>query len=153
MASQSDSSISRARRNTERVLRSLGIDPARSEIEAPGGGAAWHVTRGSADVMVAINPAAGEQAARLRMVSPIVRLPYETPPAALQRLLELNAGEMPGVAFGILAGKVVLVAERSVNALDREEIAELLQLIGHLADKYDDELAEEFEGTRVCDDD
>lgn len=153
MAFQSDGGLAKARKAVEATLRDLGLDPAKNAIEPAPGGLAWHVARGSADVMIALNPASGGGSARLRLVSPVVRVDFDVKPAMLMRLLELNAAKLPGIAFGVLGDKVVLVAERSVRDLDRGEVEELLAAIGHYADKYDDELAREFGGARVCDTD
>ena len=57
----------------------------------------------------------------------------------------------PGIAFGLINDEIVLVAERSVRGLDRSEVEEMLLMVGHYADKYDDLLVDEFGGNRVCD--
>jgi len=153
MTSETDRDFGRARKTVEKAVARLGLDPAECAIDADAGGAAWHLIRGSADVMVALNPGAGGVPGRLRLVAPVVRVDFDAKPALLMRMLELNATELPGVAFGVLGNKVVLVAERSVVGLDLPEVEELLRLIGHFADKYDDELVREFGGARVCDTD
>ncbi|MDD5306455.1 MAG: YbjN domain-containing protein [Deltaproteobacteria bacterium] len=144
------SAIDKAEKLIEQVIEELGMKPKESRM--PGaGGTTWRVTRGSAAVFVSLNPGRGGEAPRLRIVSPLVRLPEHVPAAMLTRLLELNGTELPGLSFGIIRDKVVLVAERSVVGLDRNEAAELLQAVGIYGDKYDDFLVREFGGTRVCD--
>jgi hypothetical protein len=153
MASDFDKDLGKAKKTVEKAIAKLGLDPAQSAIGAAAGGAAWHLTRGSADVMVALNPGGEGIPGRLRLVAPVVRVDFDAKPALLMRLLELNATELPGIAFGVLGNKVVLVAERSVIDLDLAEVEELLRVIGHFADKYDDELVRQFGGARVCDTD
>jgi len=151
MAFGADGGIGKARKLVEGVIKDLGVDPGECAIEAPDGGAAWRVAKGSAHVMIAINPTGEGKAARLRVISPMIAMNEETSLALLRRLLELNGTELPGVAFGVIGDKVVLLAERAVTGLDRAEVAEMLSSIGFFADKYDDELVEEFGGTRVWD--
>ena len=151
MAFQSDGGIGKARKLVEGVIKGLGLVPDECTIEAAEGAAAWQVARGSAYVMVALNPGREGAPARLRLVSPIVRTKYEVAPAMLMRLLELNGTELPGIAFGMIGDKIVLLTERSVTGLDKAEVEELLHVIGVYADKYDDELVNQFGGTRVCD--
>jgi hypothetical protein len=134
------------------VLKDLGLDPDASRIESPADSASWQVSRGSADVMIAISPGQDGRAPRLRIVSPLVKIRGELSAALAARLLRLNATELPGIAFGLFRDDIVaLVAERSVDQMDRAEVEELLFAIGHYADKYDDLLVNEFGGTRVCD--
>jgi hypothetical protein len=148
---QSDGGVGKTRKLVEAVIEDLGVDPDQSAIEGSKGGAAWRVAKGSAHVMIAVNPGGEGKAARLRVVSPLIKMNDDTSPALLRRLLELNGVELPGVAFGVIGDKVVLVAERGVTGLDRAEVAEMLAVIGHYADEYDDLLVEEFGGTRVWD--
>jgi hypothetical protein len=151
MALASDGGAAKARKLVAAVIKDLGVDPGESEIEAAGSICAWRVARGSAYVMIAINPGGEGKAARLRILSPMIKMDDETSPALLRRLLELNGTELPGVSFGVIGDKVVLIAERGVSGLDRAEVAEMLATIGFFADKYDDVLVEEFGGTRVWD--
>jgi hypothetical protein len=152
MAQNLDGAVGKAARLIESVLKGLGLDPDKNRISASAGGAGWQISRGSADVMIAVNPGAEGRPPRIRLVSPLVKLRGELPPALAARLLQQNASELPGIAFGLFRGDIVgLVAERSVADLDRSEIEELLAALGHFADKYDDLLVNEFGGTRVCD--
>ncbi len=152
MAFQSDGGIGKARKLLETAFRDRGIEPDYNKVKAVEGGAAWALKFGSAAVMIALNPPGGsKEAARLRIVSPIVKVPKDLKSDLLQRLLELNGTTLPGVAFGMIGDEIVLVAERSTRGLDRSEVEEMLAMIGHFADKYDDLLVREFGGVRVCD--
>ena len=151
MAFGADGGVGKARKLVESVIKDLDIDPEECSLEGAGEGAAWRVARGSAHVMIAINPAGEGKAARLRIISPLIQMDENTSMALFRRLLELNGTELPGIFFGVIGDKVVLLAERSVAGLDRAEVAELLSSIGFYADKYDDDLVEQFGGTRVWD--
>ncbi len=151
MAFQINSGISKAHKIVEAVIRDRGIDPDKNSVTAAEGGAAWAVAFGSAAVMIALNPGGDKGTGRLRVVSPIVRMQQTSDIGLFKRLLELNATDLPGVAFGIVKNEIVLVAERGVSGLDRSEVEEMLTIIGHLADQYDDLLVREFGGIRVCD--
>jgi len=152
MAQNLDGAVVKVGRIIESVLKGLGLDPDKNRITAPAGGASWQISRGSADVMIAVNPGAEGRAPRLRLVSPLVKVRDNIAPPLAVKLLRLNAAELPGIAFALFRDDVIaLVAERSVADLDRTEIEDLLASIGHFADKYDDLLVKEFGGTRVCD--
>ena len=72
-------------------------------------------------------------------------------PPLLRRLLELNAGELAGAAFGLRDDEVVLTADRSTAGLDQIEVEELIRCVADYADHYDDVLTKEFGGIRHCD--
>ena len=143
--------IGKAHKLLEAVIRDRGIDPDKHRVTAAEGGAAWAVAFGSAAVMIALNPGVDKAPARLRIVSPVIRMPQGPNRDLFKRLLELNGTDLPGVAFGVVKNEIVLVAERSVRGLDRAEVEEMLSMIGNLADQYDDRLVQQFGGTRVCD--
>jgi len=103
-------------------------------------------------VLISLLRARDGAVGRLRIVSPIVRIDGEMSLALTTKLLTLNGTELPGVAFGLVSGNVVvLVAERSVAELDKVEVQEILHQIGFYADKFDDSLVNDFGGIRVCD--
>ena len=144
--------VERAVALVEETIRALGIDPA--STRAPGeGAAAYALRRGSARILVAVHPPSGDRLdGRLRVVAPVVRLPPpERDAPLLRRLLEANASELSGVAFGLSAGEVVAVAERSVRDLDRSEVDATIRAVGRIADHYDDELARAFGAVRSSD--
>ena len=143
--------LGKAKKMIEAVLRGTGVDPDESRVTAVEGGAAWAVARGSAALMIALNPGRTGDPGHVRMISPIVKIYNDRKLELFERLLELNASELQGTAFGIAGQEVVLVSERSVRGLDRSEVEEMLAAIGYFADQYDDLLVEEFGGIRVCD--
>jgi hypothetical protein len=152
MAQNLDGAVAKAVRLVESVLKGLGLDPDKNRITAPAGGASWQISRGSADVMIAVNPGIEGRAPRLRVISPLVKVRGDIAQPLAAKLLRLNAAELPGIAFGLFRDDLVaLIAERSVADLDRPEVEDLLASIGHFADVYDDLLVKEFGGTRVCD--
>jgi T3SS (YopN, CesT) and YbjN peptide-binding chaperone 1 len=151
MVFSSDGGVGKAKKMVEGAVRERGMDPDKHQAAAAKGGFAWALRFGSAAVMIALNPGVDKDAGRLRVVSPIVKMPKEPSAKMLRRLLELNGTELPGVALGIVGDEVVLVAERSISGLDRSEVEEILSMAGFYADKYDDMLVSEFGGVRVCD--
>ncbi|MBN2341629.1 MAG: YbjN domain-containing protein [Deltaproteobacteria bacterium] len=144
--------LAKAKKTVEAVLKEMGINAAENEVESVDGGMAWQVARGSADVMIGLVPGTKTAAGRVRVVSPIVKMDGGISKEAAVRLLALNGTELPGVAFGLIDGDmVVLVSERTVLDLNRLELQEMLSMVGYYADKYDDVLVEQFGGTRVYD--
>ena len=152
MGDKADRSLVKAKKIVNSVIKDLGINPDDNVVEAVTGGYAWQIARGSADVIISLVPGVAEAAGRIRVVSPIVKMDKGVSQELAVKLLSLNGSELPGVSFGLIAGDVVtLIGERTIVQLDREEVQEMLGLIGYYADKYDDLLVNEFGGTRVCD--
>ncbi len=145
-------SFKRAHKLIEKVLGALGANPKPLEATATDDGAgesvAWQFTRGSAVVTVFLNSAGAGATSYVRAVAPIVRLPDKNVTAAYRRLLELNAKELVGFAFGLIGEDVVLVAERSTADLDESEVEQMLRALGDTADHFDDKLAAEFAAER-----
>jgi hypothetical protein len=151
MTFQSEGGLGKARKIVEAVIRDHGAEPDENKVSAAEGGVAWALAFGSAAVMIALNPGRLGDAGRFRIVSPLVRIEGEPGGDLLLRLLELNGAALPGIAFGVIKSEIVLVAERSVRGLDRDGVEEMIAMIGHFGDEYDDLLVSEFGGIRVCD--
>jgi hypothetical protein len=152
MVFKSDGRLTKAKNIIESVIKDLGISPADNTIESVSGGYAWQISRGSAHVMIYLLPGANQTAARVRIVSPLVKTDGDISYEMAVDLLKRNGSRLPGISFGLISENiVVLVTERSVVNLDKSGAMELLNLAGYYADKYDDLLVKEFGGTRVCD--
>jgi len=135
----------------ESVLAERGLDPAKSRMESAAG-PAWGLTHGSAEVYIFLTAAAdGDNF--IQVVSPVMRPSREamSGPDFLKRLLELNANELTGAAFGLRDDEVVLTCDRSTSGLDRVEVEEMIRRVAQYADHYDDALTLEFGGTRHSD--
>lgn len=144
--------IARAARLVEETITALGIDAASVRMPAPGGGKAWSLMRGSAAVAIFLrSPRPGEDAPFLRVVSPIIVIDKSNEASLFRRLLELNASGLGSVAFGVHDDRVVAVSERPTRDLDPSEVRYILQVVGAVADHYDDELTRLFGGTKVSD--
>lgn len=144
--------MARAARLVEETITALGIDPASVRLPAPSGGFAWSLMRGSAAMGIFLRPPrANEDAPFLRVISPIVVIDKTNELPLYRRLLELNASGLASVAFGIHEGKVVAVSERPTRDLDPSEVRYIVQVVGAIADHYDDEITKAFGGTRVSD--
>jgi len=152
-ADQSAEHLRLAAALVEQTIKTLGIDPAATRVSAAEGSAAYALKRGSASILVVLHPPRdGEPDGTIRVVAPVIRLPApDRRPALYQRLLELNGGELLGVAFGIVGNDVVVLSERSVRDLDESEVGATLRAVGRVADRYDDALAREFGATRSSD--
>jgi hypothetical protein len=123
----------------EAVLTARGLDATRHRIES-GGGPAWGMTAGSAEVFIFLT--AGTQGDNFIQVGA---------PRLLRRLLELNASEMTGAAFGLRGDEVVVTTDRSTVGLDPVEVEEMIRRVADYADHYDDALTLEFGGIRHAD--
>ena len=145
------SEFNRAVKVIEAVLSGLGLDPNQSRLATTDGSTAWTLLRGSAEVLVFLNPAKNNGPNFIRIISPIWRMPAENQPAVLRKLLEMNARDLFGTAFGLMGDDAVLVSERATKDMDRSEVDQILQNIGAAADYFDDWLVQQFGGTRLAD--
>jgi hypothetical protein len=135
----------------ESVLTDRSVDPLKSRIQSAAG-PAWGFSQGSAEVYIFLT--AGNSGDNfIQVVSPVMRPTQETlgAPAFYRRLLELNANELTGAAFGLRDEEVVLTSDRSTSGLDRIEVEEMIRRVAEYADHYDDALTLEFGGTRHAD--
>jgi hypothetical protein len=135
----------------EAALVARGLDTVEHRIESAGG-PAFRLPHGSADVFVFLTSSeSGENF--IQVIAPVMRPPEALleRPTLLRRLLELNADELTGAAFGLRDGEVVLTADRSTVGLDVVEVEEMIRRVSEYADRYDDELTREFGGTRSSD--
>ncbi len=133
------------------LLTARGLNVAESRIVSELG-PAWERQHGSADIYIFLSPGdAGEN--YIQVVSPVMLPTAESlaRPELLRRLLELNATELTGAAFGLREDEVVLTTDRSTAGLDRVELDEMIRRIAEYADHYDDLLTVEFGGARHSD--
>jgi hypothetical protein len=151
-ADQSKREVERAVALVEKTIRGLGLDPAASRTKREGA-VSYALRRGSARILVGVHAPAGDiQEGRLRVIAPVVRVP--DPPrdtAIYRRVLEANAIDLVGAAFGISGNEVVVVAERNLTDLNGSEVDQLIRNVGRIADRYDDELAAAFGAVRSSD--
>jgi len=150
--SQSKEELAHATVLIEDIIRRMGLDPDTVSIAVPEPSRAWSLMRGSAAVAVFLRPArAGEDSAQLRIVAPIIRMAAGDPLPLFRSLLELNAGGLGAVSFGVQEDRVVVVAERRTLDLGRAEVEFLIHRVGAVGDHYDDELIARFGGSRITD--
>jgi len=143
----------------ETVIQGFGLDANKNRLDTNDGSTAWALMRGSAEVLIFLNPAKeANHPNYMRVVAPCWRLPAENQQAIFRRLLEFNARDLWGTAFGLMSPQnnpavvdAVLVTERTTTDLDRGEIEEILTNIGAAADHFDDKLVQEFGGARLSD--
>lgn len=131
----------------EAVLAAMSIEPSGARIPSDTG-PAWGLTRGSAEVFVFLTSADDDN--YIQVVAPVMR-PRDDSGKLFNHLLQLNANDLTGAAFGIRNGDVVLTTDRSTTGLDRTEVEEMIRRVGEYADHFDDALVTEFGGVRCCD--
>jgi hypothetical protein len=149
---QAATEFDRAVSLVEQSITALGVEPGESRQPEGDGTFRYSLRRGSAAILISVHPPREDaETGTLRVLAPVVRMPSGDPTAMLMRLLESNASELVGVAFGVCEGEVVLVAERSVRDLDASEVDTMIRTVGRDADRFDDVLARDFGTTRACD--
>lgn len=146
-----EAEIERAVGLIEGAIEGLGVEPEKVRVEAPPGNLkAWSLRRGSAGVAVFVRePHDGDAAPWLRLAAPILVADPARSAELYTKLLELNARGLGAVEFGVLDGRVLVVAERRTVDLEPAEVAWLIERVGVVADHYDDLLLERFGGSRV----
>jgi hypothetical protein len=133
----------------ESVLQQRGLHPTESRIDNEDG-PAWGLQQGSAEVYIFLS--AGERGENyIQVISPVMTPAPDTMQQLMLRVLELNANELTGAAFGLRGSEIVLTADRSTAGLDRVELEEMIKRIAGYADYYDDILTVEYGGTRHAD--
>ncbi len=137
----------------EEVIGELGLAPVENRLQTESGNPAWGLMKGSAQVFVFINPGAAEDDFNsIQVIAPVVTLPPPGGQLALFRhLLELNARELTGAAFGVKGDTIVLTVDRSTQDLNRSEVKDMILRVGYYADTYDDALVSQFGGRRHSD--
>lgn len=149
---QSKEDLAHAAVLVEDVIRRMGLEPDAVSIAVPEPSRAWSLMRGSAAVAIFLRPArVGEDSSQLRVVAPIIRVAEGDAMPLFRALLELNAGGLGAVAFGVQEDRVVVVAERRTLDLERAEVEFLIHRVGAVGDHYDDELIARFGGSRIAD--
>jgi hypothetical protein len=145
--------LARAARLVEETISALGISPATVRMTPPAaGGFAWSLMRGSAALAIFVRPPrANEDGPFLRVISPMVMVDTSRELELYRKLLELNASGLSSVAFGLHDGRIVAVSERPTRDLDASEVRFIVQIVGAVADHYDDDIIKNFGGKRVSD--
>jgi T3SS (YopN, CesT) and YbjN peptide-binding chaperone 1 len=109
---------------------------------------AWAIFRGTALGYVALivpDDGDAEPDSIVHVTFPILRVPDQGAEPLFRRLLELNHELGSFASFSLDSrGKVWLGAGRFAQDLDEPGLRELIAQVAGLADRYDDELLEEF---------
>jgi hypothetical protein len=151
-AHHNDTEIDMAASMVEAMIANQGIDPESVRVNTTDQGKAWSLVRGSAAIAIFVRPAReGEPSARLRLISPVIKIEESVRPELFKTLLELNASGLAGMAFAVHHHHVVIVVERRVRDLESAEVAHLIEQIGVVADHYADHLIERFGGVKAGD--
>jgi hypothetical protein len=150
---RAESEATRAVALVEEAIRKLGIDPAAAKAPSQDPKtASYALRRGSARILVSVHRGADGREGTLRVGAPVVKLPEERKRAEMYlHLLELNARELVGAAFGVLGAEVVVITERALKDLDASEVDAAIRGVGRIADAWDDTLASRFGAKRASD--
>jgi hypothetical protein len=108
---------------------------------------AWAIFRGTVLGYVALIVPDGESEPDgiVHVTFPILRVPAQGAEPLFRRLLEVNHELGSFASFSLDGhGKVWLGAGRFAADLDEHELRELIAQVAGLADRYDDELLEQF---------
>jgi hypothetical protein len=141
-----------AKKLVEATIRKIGLDPGTCRAStASTVQSAWTLKRGSASVLVTVTKREDENAAYLRVASPVVSLPADAAAhvAMFRKLLELNAGGLANAAFGLIGDRVVVVSERPAQGLDESEVEQTVRHLAAVADTFDDRLEKDFGAIRA----
>lgn len=140
----------------ENVITDLNLSPEESRLSPVNSHSyAWGLQKGSAQVFINLTCESDDSNSPplLQINSPVLRLPekLEKQTALFRHLLQLNVDEVVGASFGLQNDTVILLAKRSIEGLDRDEIKEMLLRIGYYADQFDDLLVGKYGGSRFSD--
>ena len=144
---QREANLASAIAMIEDVLIELGHVVEKARAQFPECEAAWSITKGSATVEIALLPR--DDAGWLQVTASVMTPSEATDRAALWRKLLLLNGELTGPAHFALRGEtVVLIGQRSTRDMDRSEVMALVRSVSFDADRFDDELVNEFGGRK-----
>jgi cytochrome c1 len=136
----------------QKHLESGGLEPDQVKMKTADKHPAWAFRQGSASVRIHLLPGDKESDyGYFQVVAPVIILPESEREQVFQRLLELNADQLWSCAFAIRQDRVIITADRTTRDLDGSEVVEMIERVAAYADKFDDELVEEFGGTRYTD--
>jgi hypothetical protein len=148
--SEQETAFASAKALVEKVIGGLGVVAAAVRAKASEGQANWTLQRGSAAILVSVVQRDGT--VHLRVISPMATLPDVPRREPLFRhLLELNAGGLSNVAFGLLNERVVAVSERPAAGLGEGELDHMIRHLGAVADTYDNRIVTDFGGKLASD--
>ncbi|HEX5385221.1 MAG TPA: YbjN domain-containing protein [Gemmatimonadales bacterium] len=125
------------------AIDALGGDSRVSELDQD----AWAIFRGSVTGYIALIASEDEADADpvVHVTFPILRVPAEDAEPLLRHLLELNHQLGNFASFSLDPhGRVWLGAGRFAAELDESELRVLIAQVAELADRYDDELLDQF---------
>ncbi|MBS1953123.1 MAG: YbjN domain-containing protein [Cyanobacteria bacterium SZAS-4] len=120
--------------------RRRGLDLEGHTVEATDG-YGWWITEGSAKVYIFVQEVQGGPV--LRVNSPILHFPEQNREAFFLRLLEINR-DLSYCCVAAFDGVIIVSGQRPILGLDQEELNDLIWNVSYVADKLDDDLAEEF---------
>jgi hypothetical protein len=132
-SNKQESNLRSCIRMVEDGIAALGHTPDDCRSESQDDLPAWRVPTppGHVDVFLGVDAESNV----LRVVATVGRL-RTSGEGLFRRLLELNASEVKGLAFGLRGDEVVLVSERPTLDLDPSEVMDILKRAEGFATRY-----------------
>jgi hypothetical protein len=144
--------LQRVTEMVEKHLRTEGLEPDSLRMKTADEHPAWAFRQGSASVRIHLIPPHEEGGSPyFQVVAPVLILPDGSREKIYEKLLSLNADQLWSCAFAIRQDRVLITADRTCRDLDPSEVIEMIERVAAYADKFDDELVDEFGGTRYTD--
>lgn len=134
--------LARHAATVERILASIGVDPARARMDTDEG-YGWSFQRGSALIEIYIAEQQGRE--YLQILSPLLHLPPSGLLPLYRRLLELNL-TLTNASLGVYLDVIYVFNERPLAGLDASEADFIIKQISEYADDLDNQLVNEFGG-------
>ena len=105
-------------------------------------GHTWKFQYGSVEVYVQLSGETEED--MFTTWSPVHKLPVQSEPEMMRKLLEMNCGSTFEACFGLIDQSVVVFATRTLKDINPSEISRLMTIVASIADENDEELLKNY---------
>lgn len=125
----------------ETVISSLEQDSS-AMVNHSEEGHTWKFQYGSVEVYVQLSGETEED--MFTTWSPVHKLPVQSEPEMMRKLLEMNCGSTFEACFGLIDQSVVVFATRTLKDINPSEISRLMTIVASIADENDEELLKNY---------
>ncbi|MEL6491744.1 MAG: YbjN domain-containing protein [Cyanobacteria bacterium J06621_3] len=125
----------------ETVISSLEQDSS-AMVNHSEEGHTWKFQYGSVEVYVRLSGETEED--MFTTWSPVHKLPVQSEPEMMRKLLEMNCGSTFEACFGLIDQSVVVFATRTLKDINPSEISRLMTIVASIADENDEELLKNY---------
>lgn len=129
----------------EQAIQEMGVNPLETRGAQPG---QWTLQKGSVQIILDIFQPIWQGPWFLNVMSPVMQLPISDLELLLEELLRLNH-QIPGAGFSVFDQFVFMKAARPLLGMDATEARSLVEIVGSMADYYDEILQEKFPHKRT----